>query len=246
MLHLLIVNGWSANAGFWAEFSDRVAGDYLVQVIDLDLNISLEQYLAIIDSHIQDNTVLIGWSLGGMLVTQYSAMTKRRFLGVMTLQCNPCFLIQSDWPHAMSRDDFDTLKNLVSESDLSTLVKRFTHLLVSGSEQHKQDRLTLRSIYSIEKLSSIDVLENGLVMLETLDVRSALKDISIPCCHVFAEFDALVPFAVVKDVELLVPGHSIEIIENSGHFTQGFYQEALVNALNIFASSLIDGGKDER
>ena len=241
MIHLLIVNGWSANAEFWAEFSGDVSDEYSVQIIDLGLNVSPEQYLDVIDSQIQDNTILIGWSLGGMLVTQYSALTKRRFLGVMTLQCNPCFIIKHDWPHAMSRDTFDTLKNVVSESELSTLVKRFTHLLVSGSELHKQDRLKLRSIYSVEKLPSRDVLNNGLSMLEELDVRAVLKDITVPCCHVFSEFDSLVPSAVVADIKLIVPNHSFEMIKNSGHFPQGAYRQALIVILNTFVSSIIDG-----
>jgi len=245
MLHLLIVNGWSANAGFWAEFSDRVAGEYSVQVIDLDLNITLEQYLTIIDNHIQNNTVLMGWSLGGILVTRYSAMTKRRFLGVLTLQSNPCFLVQADWPHGMNKDAFETLKKLVSEPDLSSLVKRFTHLSVSGNVQHKQDRLKLRAIYSIENLPSIVVLENGLSMLETLDVRAVLKDISMPCCHIFSESDALVPSAVVDDIKLLVPNHGIEVIKGAGHYTQGVYLAALISILDSFVSSVVSGGRNE-
>ena len=148
MKDLLLINGWSANSEFWAELSNDLSLQYRVQIINIDQTKSIDQWLTLIDQNIKNNTLLIGWSLGGNLAIKYASLAQKKILGLITLQTNPCFIRQQQWPNALNFSEFSELYGLVKQGDKKMFVRRFTHLLVNGSLQHKADRMQLKTCYS--------------------------------------------------------------------------------------------------
>ena len=238
MYHLLIINGWSANARFWNEFIEDLPAGVNSQVIDLDSSKSLEDYLVLIDQNVRENTLLLGWSLGGMLATKYAATSPKKFLGVVTLQATPCFIEKPDWVHGLSHLDFSALNDTVAEQNFSVLVRSFSNLLVSGAKRHKEDRRKLKPVYAEQYIFSGSVLLSGLDLLRELDLRADLPKIKVPFLHVFGGQDSLVSLRQVNQIRELAPTHEFCVIEDMAHFPCGVYRQQIIKRLKSFVNFL--------
>ena len=236
MIHLLLINGWSAKAGFWQDFIADLSSSFTCEVIDLDQEKTLSEWLGLIDQSMRENTVLIGWSLGGSLAIQYAASTKKTFLALVTLQTNPCFIAQSGYTDAMNANEFRALNELVSDEQgkRKMLVRHFSHLLVNGSLAHKKDRRSLKQNYDELSLPNAVVLRSGLSILADLDVRQALTQVSQPCLHIYGRYDALVPVEVSNSVQKNNPHHQVYVINDMGHLPCCSYRAEVISGLEKF------------
>lgn len=192
-MKVLIVNGWSAQAALWSEFIALLPKHWSVQVLDLDQEGGVEFWCRRIDSYLAEPGLILGWSLGGALATEYLARTvNQNCLGLVTVATNPCFVVRSDWPCAMSEAVVAEFSELVKSGDLNALVRRFRFLLT----QDRAELSRLKALYNGETLPSIAALQSGLALLKTLDIRARLSQLKIPHLSVFGAEDALVPIAV--------------------------------------------------
>jgi len=236
--HLLIINGWSANSHFWDTFIDDLPDLYSCQVIDLDSTMDLTDCCELIDSYVQDNTLLMGWSLGGMVAAKYAALSTKRFLGVITLQATPCFVEKTDWPYALPVDELKSLRGVVESNNLKLLIRNFSNLLVSGSQQYKEDRRQLKPIYTEGNLCSVSALLLGLDLLLKLDLRKDYQNIKVPFMAIFGEHDVLVSVKQVDEIKALFPVHEFHVINGMAHFPCGAHRQQVLERLECFVAAL--------
>jgi len=236
--HLLIVNGWSANSHFWDAFIHDLPDAYSCQLIDLDSTMGLTDCCELIDSYVQDNTLLMGWSLGGMLAAKYAALSARRFLGLITLQASPCFVEKGGWPYALAIGELLVLRDVVKNHNLKLLVRNFSSLLVNGSKQYKVDRRQLKPVYTESKLCSVSALLSGLDLLLNLDLREDYQNINVPFMGLFGEQDALVSVRQVEDIKMLSPKHDFFVINDMAHFPCGAHRQQVIEHLKSFVDAL--------
>ena len=244
MIHLLLINGWSANAGFWDEFSKDLSEQFTVQVIDIDQTRSLYEWLELIDQNTSSNTILMGWSLGGNLAIKYASVSQKKFLGLITLQTNPCFIAQDQWANALVLSEFSALYDLVKNDDRKAFVRRFTHLLVNGSSQHKSDRKKLKACYSEATIKESAILLSGLDLLRDLDVREDLIKVSLPSLHLLGKADALIPAGVETDVNALLlnssacQNHQVKVLAEMAHLPCWAYRSEILMNINSFVKTI--------
>jgi len=216
-MRLLIVNGWSASSQLWASFIENLPAGIDAKVIDLDRCRSLESWREVIDSNVDHNTLLMGWSLGGMLAIDYAASTDKHLVGLCTLQTNPSFVLRQGWEHAMSQGAFEQFYSLTERGSQSDLIRQFSHMLVAGSHAYKADKRQLQGLYNELTLAEPQVLRSGLELLRDLDLRRALVKLRLPGLHLFGGGDVLVPPSVSTVVQLLAPRHTVRVIMGMGH-----------------------------
>jgi len=245
LIHLLLINGWSANIGFWIDFSNELSDQFTVQIIDIDQTKSLDEWLELIDQNISSNTVLMGWSLGGNLAVKYAAASQKAFLGLITLQTNPCFIAQNQWANALAEPEFTALYDLVKKGDKKAIVRRFTHLLVSGSVQHKGDRIKLKGCYSEASIQESAILLSGLNLLRDLDVRSALIEVPVPCLHLLGEKDALIPASIKLDIDALILNsgrdyqhHQVKVLAEMAHLPCWAHRTEIIMNIKEFVKTI--------
>lgn len=245
MNHLLLINGWSANKNFWSNFSQDLSETFEVEILDIDEIKPLDEWLAQIDQKISNNTLLMGWSLGGNLAIKYASQSDKSFLGLITLQTNPCFIAQNQWLNGLAEIEFQTLYDMVGEGDKQSLVRRFSHLLVNGSSQHKSDRKELKLYYKESSLEEKETLLSGLNLLRHLDVRAVLADVHVPCVHLLGKQDALIPVAVKRDIEAILlrrningKAHHVDVIPCMGHLPCWAYRADILIRIKEFMKSL--------
>ena len=195
-MNVLVINGWSATESLWAGFFDSLETVTQVKVINLDHIASLEQWCLRIDAEVDSNTLLVGWSFGAALALKYamsSGKPNEHIRGVICLMSNPCFVQREGWPYGMSAADFTVFSSLLESDKQEQFVKTFSHLMVSGAVDSRQERRSLKAHYSAEQLPPLSVLSATLTQFGMLDCREHVAALKVPCLQVFAANDALVP-----------------------------------------------------
>lgn len=231
-MNLLIVNGWSAQAALWADFIALLAENWTVSVLDLDQVGDVAFWCRRIDAQLTQPSLILGWSLGGALATEYVAHTaNQNCRGLVTVATNPCFVVRDNWHCAMSEAVFAEFSTLVESGELNALARRFRFLLT----QDRTELSRLKSLYNEDTLPSLAALQSGLVLLKTLDVRVHLPQLKIPHLSVFGTDDALVPITVS---ERTTPNSTIRI-EGMGHLPCLSFAPALKDQLQAFVAELV-------
>jgi pimeloyl-ACP methyl ester esterase len=239
-MNIVIINGWAMPASIWTEFCDQlkiaVAYDNC-QVIDIDRCLTSSEWIQYLDEIIKPNTLLIGWSLGGMLSLEYAHQHPEKVLGLCTLQMNPKFVTGSGWSSAMEPGAFQEFKQL-AECDAKSMTKRFGFLVTAKGLDGLGDLKKLKQNFTVSTIPPVDVLQNSLELLETLDTRAKLGTLRLPQLHIYGENDQLVPKATAKQVEVLNDQVHIELIEGVSHFPCYSAASRIIERITQFAGGL--------
>jgi len=193
-----------------------------------------------LDELMTADTVLLGWSLGGMLALYYASLRsgKHQAKALILLNASACFLERPDYTEGVKRLEFEDLKQVVQAQDSKALVRLFTHLLVDGSQTHKEDRRLLKHVFNTQFLPSWKTLVKGLDYLEELDLRTILNSIQQPVLCVLGENDALISASSVSDLSQKSKHFTVNIISGMGHFPFGMFAEKVTSSIVAYASSL--------
>ena len=178
--------------------------------------------------------VIIGWSLGGQLATILVNQIQQQYAEqkvLITLASNPCFVAQADWTTAMPIETFFAFKQSF-EQDAITTLKRFGLLVCQGTSSAKKDFVAMQKLIRPQPIA---LLRDGLQLLEQLNLVEMYKNYQGRQLHVFAEYDALVPYQVMqKTKDLAANNSSIVSVEGASHGFPCFMVEKTVQIIEDF------------
>lgn len=218
---LVLLHGWGLSSVVWQSWLPALRELGHVTTIDLPgfgasaalpmqgLDKLLDQLLA----EMPEQSVVLGFSLGGMLAVQLAARYPHRVQGVMTLASNARFTAEPSWPTAMAQATFDDFYQSAQQS-LAITLKRFLALQAKGCHSDKALVKQLRALAAadvIEQQSALDLL----ALLSDLDNRAALAALSMPAVHLLAAGDELVPAAAFDSLVAL--GQSVKRVDDACH-----------------------------
>lgn len=104
--HLVLLHGWGLNAEVWRCISEELASQFTVHLVDLPgygrshgygamtLDDMAEQVL----EAAPQKAVWLGWSLGGLVVSQIALRHPERVQALITVASSPCFSAREAWP----------------------------------------------------------------------------------------------------------------------------------------------------
>jgi malonyl-CoA O-methyltransferase len=219
---LVLLHGWGMSAEVWRAWLPLLRRRCNVILLDLpgfgrspaQADLSVDALLDQLKHFVPQQSILLGWSLGGALAIAFSARFPNHCGALMTLACNPCFVANDDWHSAMPAQTFEQFQTQLIENPAATL-RRFLALQVRGGED---ERDLLRWLRTVEPCgASVETLAWGLDLLGQLDTRVALQASTIPGMHVYGNADALVPYTVAARVAELAPEHWLMIIDRAAH-----------------------------
>ena len=178
--------------------------------------------------------VIIGWSLGGQLATILVNQIQQQYAEqkvLITLASNPCFVAQADWMTAMPVETFMQFKQSF-EQDAITTLRRFGLLVCQGVSSAKKDFVAMQKLIRPQPIA---LLRDGLQLLEQLNLVEMYKNYQGKQLHVFAEYDALVPYQVMqKTKDLAANNSSIVSVEGASHGFPCFMVEQTVQIIEDF------------
>ena len=210
---LVLLHGWAFNSDIFQSLIDKYKTSYRITVIDLpghgrsnDVDGNIESWCNELIKLIPEQSILLGWSLGGLLSTYIASQIEISKL--ILVAASPCLINNENWHYGINIEVFNQFAiNLKNDSTKS--LKRFVSLQSKNKSQ-------LQELYkSIQKYpASNNALNNGLEIIINSDLRDIYKDIALPKTTILGSLDTLVPVKIKEWYEVV--GSQTSII-HSGH-----------------------------
>ena len=231
---ILLITGWGGGAELLKPLHEALEQKgHSVERINI-FNVLNDDVL---QQHVElavEYDVIIGWSLGGQLATILVNQIQQQYAEqkvLITLASNPCFVAQADWMTAMPVESFMQFKQSF-EQDAITTLKRFGLLVCQGTSSAKKDFVAMQKLIRPQPIA---LLRDGLQLLEQLNLVEMYKNYRGRQLHVFAEYDALVPYQVMqKTKDLAANNSSIVSVEGASHGFPCFMVEQIVQIIEDF------------
>lgn len=235
--HLVLLHGWGLNAEVWRCISEELSSHFTLHLVDLpgfgrshDFGaMSLTQMAEQVLAQAPEQAIWLGWSLGGLVASQIALTRPERVQALVTVASSPCFSAQSDWPGIKS-EVLAGFQQQLSE-DFQRTVERFLALQTMGTETARQDARTLKKAVLSLPMPEVTVLNGGLEILKTADLREPLASLSLPHLRLYGSLDGLVPRKVVPLLDALWPQSRSQIIDKAAHAPFISHPEAFCAAL---------------
>lgn len=151
----------------------------------LDSAQMLEQAITRLADQIADQSILLGWSLGGALLAAVAAAFPQKCKHLITFNSSPCFIANDQWP-GIQQQDFQALYDLAL-NDWPACQKHFLTLVCYPNK----DRLLRGHLKNHFLKKSVTV--GYLQLLGQLDFRECYYELHCQQTHLLAKQDAIVP-----------------------------------------------------
>lgn len=235
--HLVLLHGWGLNAEVWRCVSEELASHFTLHLVDLPGYGRSSGYgamtLAEMANEVLDaapqNAIWLGWSLGGLVASQIALTHPERVQALVTVASSPCFSAHDAWP-GIKPEVLAGFQQQLS-ADFQRTVERFLALQTMGTETARQDARTLKQTVLSLPMPDVAVLNGGLEILRTVDLREPLASLALPHLRIYGYLDGLVPRKVVPLLDTLWPESESLVVAKAAHAPFISHSEEIVSAL---------------
>lgn len=220
---LVLLHGWGLNSQVWDCITPELSSHFTLHLVDLPGYgrstgfgaLTLTQMADIVLSHAPVNAIWLGWSLGGLVASKIALLAPERVRALVTVASSPCFRARDDWP-GIKPDVLAGFQQQLS-ADFQRTVERFLALQTLGTETARQDARMLKSAVLALEMPSTEVLNGGLEILKTEDLREDLCGLTVPFLRLYGRLDGLVPRKIVPQLDEMWPASKAFIFPKAAH-----------------------------
>lgn len=221
--HLVLLHGWGLNAEVWNCIREELASQFTLHLVDLPGfgrsrgygAMPLDEMAKQVLEQAPPRAIWLGWSLGGLVASRIALNHPDRVQALVTVASSPCFSARDAWP-GIKPDVLAGFQQQLSE-DFQRTVERFLALQTMGTDTARQDARTLKSTVLSLPMPEVDVLNGGLEILKTVDLREPLSALAMPHLRIYGYLDGLVPRKVVPLLDALWPQSESMVIGKAAH-----------------------------
>ncbi|SFN42956.1 pimeloyl-[acyl-carrier protein] methyl ester esterase [Izhakiella capsodis] len=220
---LVLLHGWGLNAEVWYDIVPRLSAQFRLHLVDLPGYgrsqgfdaMSLPQMAGTLLERAPERAIWLGWSLGGLVASEAALQAPERIASLITVASSPRFAASEAWPGIEPRtlEDFQCQ---LSEN-YSRTVARFIGLQSIGTRNAREDTRTLKQIVLAQPSPAFEVLNGGLEILKTADLRETMINLSTPLLRIYGYLDGLVPRRVAELLDKCWPGSQSKVIAHAAH-----------------------------
>lgn len=229
--NIIFLHGWGFHSDVWLPMIAFFENDYRITLIDLpghgrSVNVvwpeNMDNLVNQISSHIPEYSILVGWSLGGLIATLIAKKNSQNIKALILIACNPCFVCRDDWKDAMPESTFAQFEQAL-QADSEYLLQQFVGLVCKDDAHVRTINKQLKSHLFDYGKPSLAALQKSLTVLRSIDLRSTLQQLALPIIHILGKKDTLVPISIENHLRKLTPNSHINAIENASHIP--FYSQ---------------------
>lgn len=188
----MLLHGWGLNAEVWRCIDEELSSHFTLHLVDLPGfgrsrgfgALSLADMAEAVLQQAPDKAIWLGWSLGGLVASQIALTHPERVQALVTVASSPCFSARDEWP-GIKPDVLAGFQQQLSD-DFQRTVERFPALQTMGIETARRDARALKKTVLALPMPEVDVLNGGLEILKTVDLRQPLQNVSMPFCDCMA------------------------------------------------------------
>jgi pimeloyl-[acyl-carrier protein] methyl ester esterase len=223
---IILLHGWGMNKTIWSAvvkllpegIQSRIRcldlpgyGDNKVELADYNLP-ALTHWLA---SEVTTPSIVIGWSLGGLLAQNLAFHSPEKVTKVGLIASSPKFMKSDTWA-GIKPDVLTLFLNQLSKDHVKT-VERFLANQAMGSESARKDITALKNVVLNMELPSQVALQEGLRILQGVDLRDQLSQLTCPVFALFGKLDSLVAIVVEQELKNLNANIQTSCFNKSSH-----------------------------
>jgi pimeloyl-[acyl-carrier protein] methyl ester esterase len=223
-LPLVLLHGWGAHAGVWADVIARLDLGQAVIAPDFPGGGSADTVATCTMDGVVDELaaiapercVLAGWSLGGQLALLWANRHPQQVARVVLVASTPRFVSTPDWAHGMAAD---TLAGFAAElaADSAATLRRFLLLETRGDAQARAVARRLEAMLDARPPADNDVLTRTLDWLRDTDLRAILPDIRQPVLVLHGDCDRITPPAAGEYLAAHLPQARLVMLPGAAH-----------------------------
>ncbi len=221
---LLAIHGWGMNQQIWQPVQAGLSTCAEVSWVDLPghgsnhevLAESFEDWVQRLGELLQPETVIMGWSLGGLVAQALAHAYPEKVKGLVLVASTPRFVQGESWIHGVAPD---VLQGFASnlQQDFQATVKRFFALQFMGV---RHDPKELRRLQQDVLAYPADAaaLQLGLKILGEADFTTQLP--KVPALWLFGKLDRLIPISLAATLQQhsqLSAGSQVEVLAQAAH-----------------------------
>lgn len=241
---LVLLHGWGLNAEVWHCIQEELASQFRLHLVDLPGfgrshgfgAMPIDEMANVVLEHAPQKAIWLGWSLGGLVASQIALTHPERVQALVTVASSPCFAARDEWP-GIKPEVLAGFQQQLSE-DFKRTVERFLALQTMGTETARQDARMLKSAVLALPMPDVEVLNGGLEILKTVDLREPLAALAVPHLRIYGYLDGLVPRKVVPMLDELWPQSESLVIAKAAHAPFVSHPAAFCAALTALSQRL--------
>lgn len=243
---MVLLHGWGLNSACWQSIVPLLSQSFRLHLIDLPgFGLSHDQFAqsgslddistALLEV-VPAQAIWLGWSLGGLCATHFTQKYPDSVAALVTVASSPKFLATSCW-NGIAEKVLETFK-LQLQQDLAKTVARFLAIQGMGSDSAKQDIKVLKQYLALRPQPHAEALSNGLALLSSGDLRTALPQLQVPVYRLYGRLDTLVPRSAIGQINALLPESPHVIFQRSSHAPFISEPELFVTEIENFFNKL--------
>lgn len=207
---LVFFHGWGFNQTIWHGLIPELSEHFCLYLLDLPgfgetCIMEWEEYLNQVALLLPAQFSVIGWSLGGLYATELALRYPGRIQSLINISSSPCFIKKESWP-GIEGTVFQQFNEKLRADNQGTL-EEFMRLQSRG----------VKAQYFRHKPLSISGLDQGLKMIETLDLREKIKALTCPIHYIQGRLDAIIPATLSETMKRTHPQFEYSLIKKAAH-----------------------------
>lgn len=239
---VVLLHGWGMNADVWEGVVSELEKIFRLTVVDLPghgrskgniEDFSLEHVAHQVMEVVPAKSILIGWSLGGLVAAQMVLDYPGRFKKLILVASAPQFIKDESWPDGMEAEVLDSFAGDMQE-DYQNTIKRFIAIQAMGSDKAREEQKVLRDRVFRHGHPQLSALEGGLKILHDANLRPRLSEINCPTLLIAGEHDSLFRRKAAVQTQQLIQGSKLCIIKGAGHAPFLSHPDEFLNEVKVF------------
>ena len=220
---LIFIHGWSMAAPVWQRQIDHFSKiGYEAAAIDLRGHgkslengpYTISQFAYDLKGFIHDrgyeNPVLVGWSMGAMVVLEFALKHPSKAAGICLVGGMPRFTKADDYLHGLPLKDVKGMKQKLKR-DFERTMDEFRESISAGVSGPDKDILMNSTFPDLKAAKA------GLVELMEADLRDSLSKIKLPTLLIHGDKDHVSLPAASEYMAEEIAGSKLVLIKDAGH-----------------------------
>lgn len=247
---LALLHGWAMHGGLFAPLVERLQDRYTLHLIDLPGHgraredaapLAPETLAAELVARVPD-AVWLGWSLGGQFALRAALDFPEEVRALVMIASSPRFVTGEDWPHGVKPSLFGDFGQALGRDFRGTL-EGFLALEALGSSYAQEELRALKAQAFERGEPAPRALQEGLVLLDRLDLRDELAQLRVPSLWIAGRRDRLIPAGAMPAAAAMTPGARSVVIDGAGHAPFLGAADEVARRIDAFMQELAPAGE---
>jgi pimeloyl-[acyl-carrier protein] methyl ester esterase len=219
---VILIHGLGFNKKIWFFLKKKLKKKFNVIALNLhtpkkknNFYLELQKFIRKKILKIPRNSILIGWSLGGLIATILTFKIQKKILLLIIIASSPCFMKKKSWIGLKKKNIKKLKKKLIYNYENS--IKNFLNLQKNIKEKNDKKIILLYQKIINNSKPNIKSIKFNTKILIKLDIRKLIKKIKKPIFRIYGEFDIIIKKKSKYLLDDLLKDKNSIIIKKANH-----------------------------